>query len=65
RTKAGSQPLYISIGHWVDLEGAIKWVLACCRGYRLPEPTRLAHLAAGGRLAEGLASSSQEKHRSH
>ena len=65
RTKAGSQPLYISIGHRVDLEGAIKWVLACCRGYRLPEPTRLAHLAAGGRLAEGLASSSQEKHRSH
>jgi hypothetical protein len=24
-------------------------VLRCCRGYRLPEPTRLAHQAAGGR----------------
>jgi hypothetical protein len=26
-------------------------VLACCRGYRLPEPTRLAHIAAAGQLA--------------
>ena len=50
RTKAGSSPLYISIGHKVDLEAAIRWVLACCRGYRIPEPLRLAHLAAGGNL---------------
>jgi deoxyribonuclease V len=50
RTKRGQKPVYISIGHKVDLEAAIGWVLACCRGYRLPEPTRLAHLAAAGRL---------------
>ena len=50
RTKPGVKPVYVSIGHKVDLETAIYWVLKCCRGYRLPEPTRLAHLAAGGNL---------------
>jgi len=50
RTKQGATPIYVSIGHKVDLEAAISWVLGCCRGLRLPEPTRLAHLAAGGRL---------------
>jgi len=50
RTKLGVKPIYVSIGHKVDLNTAIYWVLKCCRGYRLPEPTRLAHLAAGGNL---------------
>ena len=52
RTKRAINPLYISIGHKMDLETAIGWVLACCRGYRIPEPLRLAHLAAGGNLKE-------------
>jgi deoxyribonuclease V len=55
RTRDGVKPLYISIGHMIDLPSAIKWVMACCRGYRLPEPTRLAHQAAGGNLKEKLA----------
>ena len=50
RTKAGTKPIYVSIGHRVDLEAAIYWVMECCRGYRIPEPTRLAHLSAGGNL---------------
>ena len=50
RTKLGVKPIYVSIGHKIDLQTAIHWVLECCRGYRLPEPTRLAHLAAGGNL---------------
>jgi deoxyribonuclease V len=50
RTKAGAKPVYVSIGHKISLESAIHWVRRCCCGYRLPEPTRLAHLAAGGRL---------------
>jgi deoxyribonuclease V len=50
RTKNKVNPLYISIGHKIDLETAIFWVLECCRGYRVPEPTRLAHLAAAERL---------------
>jgi deoxyribonuclease V len=52
RTKAGVNPVYVSVGHKVDLPMAIHWVLACCRGYRLPEPARLAHLAAGGNLKQ-------------
>jgi deoxyribonuclease V len=50
RTRDGCNPLYISIGHKVDLPTAIDLVLECCRGYRLPEPTRFAHQAAGGSL---------------
>ena len=50
RTKMDAAPLYISIGHRIDLETAITWVLRCCRNQRLPEPTRWAHLAASGRL---------------
>lgn len=50
RTRTGVRPVYVSIGHLIDLPSAIKWTLHCCRGYRLPEPTRLAHMAAGGNL---------------
>jgi deoxyribonuclease V len=49
RTKAKANPVYISIGHKIDLPTAIHWVTECRRGYRLPEPSRLAHLAAGGK----------------
>ena len=50
RTKAGTKPIYISIGHKINLASALHWVRECCRNYRIPEPTRLAHLAAGGNL---------------
>jgi deoxyribonuclease V len=50
RTRDGVKPLYVSTGHKVGLQAAVYWVLECCRGYRLPEPTRFAHLAAGGNL---------------
>jgi deoxyribonuclease V len=50
RTKSGVKPIYVSVGHKIDLASALQWVIKCCRGYRLPEPTRLAHLAAGGML---------------
>ena len=50
RTKSGVKPVYLSTGHRISLESAIRWTLNCCRGYRLPEPTRLAHQAAGGNL---------------
>ena len=46
RTKKNVKPMYISVGHKIDLAGAIEWVLACTAGYRLPEPTRRAHNAA-------------------
>jgi deoxyribonuclease V len=34
--------MYISQGHKISLESSIKYVLACGRGYRLPETTRQA-----------------------
>jgi len=46
RTKAGAQPLYVSVGHRVDLDTARDLVLRCTKGHRLPEPTRLAHSVA-------------------
>lgn len=48
RTRPGVKPVYVSPGHLIDLPHAVEFVLACCAGYRLPEPTRLAHHVAGG-----------------
>ncbi len=48
RTRTGVNPLYVSIGHQVDLPAAIEYVLGCCTKYRLPETTRYAHRVAGG-----------------
>jgi deoxyribonuclease V len=46
RTKARSNPLIISVGHKISLSTAVELVKSCLRGYRLPEVTRQAHLAA-------------------
>ncbi len=48
RSRARVKPLFVSIGHRVDLSTAVDFVLRCGRGYRLPETTRYAHKAAGG-----------------
>jgi deoxyribonuclease V len=42
-TRSGVKPLFISPGHLCDIACAIRIVLACCRGCRLPEPARQAH----------------------
>jgi deoxyribonuclease V len=44
RTRAGVQPMYISVGHRADLDSAAELVLRCAARYRLPEPTRAAHI---------------------
>lgn len=50
RTREGVKPLYVSVGHRVRLDDAVKLVLRCDGGYRLPEPLRLAHqLVTGAR----------------
>jgi deoxyribonuclease V len=46
RTRSNVKPVYVSVGHRIGLEAAAEWVLRCCRGYRIPVPLRLAHLAA-------------------
>lgn len=48
RTRTNVNPLYVSIGHRVSLQTAIKYVLACTTRYKLPETTRWAHRLASG-----------------
>jgi deoxyribonuclease V len=43
RTRAGARPVYVSVGHRCRLEDAVALVVAAGQGYRLPDPTRLAH----------------------
>lgn len=44
RTRNNTRPLYVSVGHRVDLAGARRLVMACCNGFRIPEPTRQADI---------------------
>lgn len=46
RTKVHCNPIIISTGHRISLQSAVEVVLQCLTRYRLPEPTRQAHLAA-------------------
>ena len=46
RTQANQSPIYVSVGHKIDLPTAIAYTLSCTGRYRQPEPTRQAHLAA-------------------
>lgn len=48
RTRAGTNPMFISPGHLADIPTAVELVLRCSPKYRLPEPIRQAHKAAGG-----------------
>jgi len=45
-TRLNAKPVYVSVGHKVSLETAIKIVLECSRKHRVPEPVREAHIAA-------------------
>lgn len=47
RTRTGKNPMFISPGHLADIPTAAEAVLRCSPRYRLPEPIRLAHKAAG------------------
>jgi deoxyribonuclease V len=62
RSRAKVKPLYVSVGHRVELETAIDFVLRCTRRYRLPETTRYAHRVAGGAKLEIEPSSTYHSH---
>lgn len=42
RTRTGVRPLFVSPGHLVDIDGAIRIVLRSSVGFRIPEPLRRA-----------------------
>jgi deoxyribonuclease V len=44
RSRTDVSPLYVSVGHRITLTEAVAITLACATRYRLPEPTRQAHL---------------------
>jgi deoxyribonuclease V len=43
RSKPKTTPIFVSIGHRLDLPAAVRILIECARGVRIPEPTRLAH----------------------
>jgi deoxyribonuclease V len=47
RSRDGTRPLYVSPGHLIGIAAATRYVLHCCRGFRLPEPVRQADRAVG------------------
>ena len=44
RTRSNVKPVFISVGHRIGLRPAVRVALETGGGYRLPEPTRLAHV---------------------
>ena len=43
-TQVRQKPIIVSVGHKITLEEAVSWVKKLTGGFRLPEPTRLAHI---------------------
>ncbi|KAM6245616.1 endonuclease V isoform 4-T4 [Porphyrio hochstetteri] len=50
-----SKPLYVSVGHRVCLETAVRLVTSCCR-YRIPEPIRQADIRSREYIRKQLCS---------
>ena len=44
RTRDRVKPVFVSAGHKIDQASAVRLVLESAQGYRIPEPTRQAHL---------------------
>ena len=64
RSKESKKPIYVSTGHRSDLTSAVKLTKQLVRKYRLPEPIRLAQLAANqqkeGEVIDLVTKSGQE-----
>jgi deoxyribonuclease V len=61
RTRPGTKPVFISVGHRIALGTAIEYVMSCTTKYRLPETTRAADgLASHGRVPV-IAGEQQER----
>lgn len=43
RTKDRVKPVFVSPGHLINAKQSLEIIRKCVRGYRIPEPTRIAH----------------------
>ncbi len=50
RSRADVKPVFVSPGHLIDVATSVRFTVACTPRYRLPEPCRRAHQAAGGAI---------------
>jgi len=44
RTRRNVKPIFISPGYGIGFESSLDWVLKCAVKYRIPVPTRMAHI---------------------
>lgn len=60
RSKKNCNPIYISPGHRISMEQSVEVIKNCIRGYRIPEPTRQAHILVNKvRTDDGSATDQQ------
>lgn len=55
RTKLRCKPVFISPGHLITMQQSLEIIGHCMGKYRIPEPTRLAHLFVNQLRTENLA----------
>lgn len=53
RTRKKVRPVFVSPGHLVGFGSSVRLVLECGRGYRIPEPTRIADIRCGKGIGSG------------
>ena len=46
RTREGTKPIFVTLGHKISIQTAVRVVPQCSPRYRMPEPLRQAHILA-------------------
>jgi deoxyribonuclease V len=60
RSKKNCNPIYISPGNNISIEQSVEVIKNCIRGYRIPEPTRQAHMLVNKIRVENSANQPQQ-----
>ncbi|MCD2421213.1 deoxyribonuclease V [Niabella pedocola] len=53
RTKPNCNPVFVSPGNRVGMDQSLEIITRCCGKYRIPEPTRLAHMLVNQERVKG------------
>ena len=54
RTRTGVRPVFVSPGHRIGVDEAADFMMSCVSSYRVPTPTRVAHIEVGAFKARRL-----------